>query len=325
MSYKKTKNTYKSSDNIHDIVYYVYTPEDGIAPIAVVQLAHGMCEYVERYEDLAEYLTSHGIIFCGADHLGHGSTALSNDEFGFFGKENGLDYVVSDIDLLRALMRKRYRMLPYILLGQSMGSFIARSYIVNYRDAIDGVILAGTSGGDKNINFGIMISGLISKLRGEKYRSKLLYSMSIGNYNKKFKNEKDSSAWLSSNMESRNKYKNDERCNFIFTAKGYNDMFRLLKYVTGPAWAANVPKNLPVFIISGSDDPVGNFGAGIADIESWLTEEELNELKVKLYPGYRHELLQETNCGEVYNDIYEWIESVREGVIAARTQSIFHM
>lgn len=305
-----------SSDKEHNIVYYVYTPE--IPPVAVLQIAHGMCEYTECYEEFAGYLTGLGIVVCGNDHLGHGSTALPEDR-GFFGGTGGGDHLVDDLEGLRAVMRRRYRNLPYILLGHSMGSFVARAYIIKYTDKLDGVILSGTSGGDVPLKFGLFVSGILIKLRGERYRSRWLKNLSSKNYNTRFKAEKDADSWLSKEVEIRHKYAGDERCNFIFTVRGYNDMFRLLQRVSSEEWAPSVPKGLPIFIIGGDNDPIGSYGNGIQMVCDRLQDAGIYDLTMKLYPGCRHEILNETERGTVYSDIYDWIMKVREGVLECRS------
>jgi alpha-beta hydrolase superfamily lysophospholipase len=317
MSYKKTTGTYPSSDKEHQISYNIYTPD--IPPVAVLQISHGMCEHIERYEEFAEYLTGHGIVVCGNDHLGHGS-AVPEDR-GFFGSSGGAGHLVDDIEELRVIMRRRYRSLPYILLGHSMGSFIVRAYIVKYKDTIDGVILSGTSGGDPRLKFGLFLTNILIKLRGERYRSRFVKRLQTANNNMRFKDENDSASWLTKDKEKRRIYNDDERCNFIFTLRGYNDLFRLLADVTSDQWALSVPKGLPVFIISGADDPIGDYGKGVQEVCDRLQDAEIYDLTMKLYPDCRHEILNETERGKVFGDIYDWIMKVREGVIECRTTS----
>lgn len=315
MNCKKTTGTYLSSDKEHNIAYYVWTPE--IPPVAVLQISHGMCEFMERYEEFAFYLTERGIVVCGSDHLGHGNSASAEDR-GFFGRTGGDGHLVDDIEGLRLIMRRRYRSLPYILLGHSMGSFIARVYMVKYSDALDGVILSGTSGGDVPIKFGLFISGLLIKLRGERYRSKWLKNLTSKDNNKRFKSEKNTVSWLSKDENIRGKYLADERCSFIFTVRGYNVMFKLLRDISAEDWAPSVPKGLPVFIISGADDPVGNYGTGVQLVCDRLQDAEIYDLSMKLYPGCRHEILNEIERETVYSDICDWIMKVREGVLECR-------
>jgi alpha-beta hydrolase superfamily lysophospholipase len=315
MNYKKTTGTYPSSDKEHNIVYYVYTPE--IPPVAVLQITHGMYEYTERYEEFADYFTGRGIVVCGNDHLGHGATSLPEDR-GFFGSSGGSEHLVDDLEGLRTVMRRRYRNLPYILLGHSMGSFVARAYITKYTDTLDGVILSGNSGGDKRLKFGLFVSNLLIKLRGERYRSRWLKNLQSKNNNIRFKTENDETSWISKDVEIRRKYADDERGNFIFTVRGYNDMFRILLNVSSEEWASSVPKGLPIFMIGGADDPIGDYGNGVQLVCDRLQDAEIYDLTMKIYPGCRHELLNETERETVYSDIYDWIMKVREGVLECR-------
>lgn len=315
MSFSKTTGTYLSSDKEHNLAYYVWTPKK--PPVAVLHICHGMCELMDRYHEFAVHMAEQGVVVCGADHLGHGNSASAEDR-GFFGSSNGDAHLVDDVEGLRLIMRQRYRNLPYILLGHSMGSFIARVYIVKYKDALDGVIISGTSGGDDRIQFGLFISSLIIKLRGERYRSKWLKRMTTKNRNERFISENCNSSWLTKEESKRSEYNRDERCNFIFTARGYNDMFKLLRDISSDNWAPSVPKGLPILIISGSEDPIGDYGKGVQTVCDRLQDAEVYELSLKLYPSCRHEILNETERKTVYSDILEWIMKVREGVLECR-------
>ena len=318
MSYQKKSDTFLSSDGETAIAYYVYTPED--TPRAVLQISHGMCEFIERYEDFAAFLCEHGIVVCGNDHKGHGASAASAEDYGYFG-DKGIQVLTNDLDELRKIMRKRYRSLPFILMGHSMGSFISRDYMARYGNNVDGVILSGTAGKHKQIGLAIALSGMIRFFRGKRYRSSLIEKLASGKYNVRFAEEKDKYSWLTKDQAIRDIYRKDERCTFTFTVEAYHDMFELLKDINTDAWAQSVPKGLPVFLIAGEEDPVGAYGEGVKEVYSLLETIELNELKMKLYPGCRHELVNETERETVYQDIVEWIDGICEGVIKCRTQN----
>lgn len=316
MPYTKTTSTFKSSDGEHNISYSVYTPS---APaIAIVQIIHGMCEFFDRYHEFAEYLCEKGVIVCGSDHLGHGASILTADDYGFFGHENGARHLVDDVEELRLILRKRFRALPYFMLGHSMGSFILRSYIVTYKNTIDGAIISGTSGGEQPLKAAKMLTSLIIRLKGERHRSKLLKKLSMGSYNDRFKSENDSTSWLSRNLESRKAYMADERCTFTFTARGYYDLFTLLQEISDEGWAAEVPKGLPILILNGLDDPVGDYGNGPQLVANRLQDCELYELSMRNYPEMRHEVLNEIGREHVYDDIFEWLLRIREGYLEDR-------
>lgn len=319
MPYTKKSDFYLSHDGQHNIAYYVYTPST--PAVAVLQIIHGMCEFTERYEEFIEFLTDKGFVVCGEDHLGHGASVSSDDDFGYFGARDGIEHLICDVEALRVIMRKRYRALPYFMLGHSMGSFIAREYITHYRDTIDGLILSGTSGTYKGMKASAKLAGIIAKLRGDHHRSKFIQAMGFRGYNSRFASENDRTSWISRNTESRTRYKNDKRCNFIFTAAGYRDLAQMLVDINGEEWASQVPMGLPIFIISGSDDPVGEYGAGPQSVADRLQDVELYDLSYRIYSGMRHEVLNEIGREEVYNDIYEWLMRTREGVLEDRLGS----
>ncbi len=319
MSCTKKSDFYPSHDGVHRIAYYVYTPSS--PAVAVVQIIHGMCEFLERYEEFITFLTERGIVVCGEDHLGHGASVESDDDFGYFGPENGIENLVEDVEMLRTIMRRRYRALPYIMLGHSMGSFILREYVIKHRDTIDGAIICGTSGTIKGMKLSSKLAGLIAKVRGDHHRSKLMFAAGFKGYNSRFAAEKDHSSWLSRNIENRNAYKQDRRCRFIFTAAGYRDLTQMLLDINGEEWAAEVPKGLPIFIISGGDDPVGEYGAGPQRVADALQDAEIYELSYRIYPEMRHEILNEIGREQVYEDVYQWIMATREGVLEDRLAS----
>ncbi len=315
MSFTKTTGTFLSSDGEHSLAYTVWTPLS--PPAAVLQICYGMGEVMDRYGDFAGYLTERGVVVCCGDHLGHGDL-VSPEDRGFFGSSDGPSHLVDDVEGLRLIMRRRYRSLPYVLLGHSLGSFIARAYIVKYKDALDGVILSGTSAGDGRIGFGLFITGLLIRLFGERHRSRWVKNMTMKGRNDRFKGEKSRSSWLSRDENVRAAFEGDERCRFIFTVRGYQDIIRLFAGISAESWAPSVPKGLPVLLVSGADDPLGDYGKGVQQVCDSLQDAEVYDLSLKLYPGMRHEILNEPERLTVYGDIAEWIMKVREGVLEDR-------
>ncbi len=315
MGYCKTEGSFLSADNKTQVRYYRYTPEGN--PLAILQISHGMCEYLERYETegFIEALTDQGIVVCGNDHLGHGKTAVSREDLGYF---EDYRHLVADLHTLNGILRKTYPRLPYVLMGHSMGSFLARSYMVTYDD-VDGVIVCGTSAANQPQGLAKALASGIAGLRGSHYRSSLLYNLSFAGYNKAFTAEKDGNSWLSAIPEVRRRYEADPLCGFVFTATAYRELFRLLGDISSEEWAASVPQSLPVFIISGDADPLGEGGEGIREVYARLEDRELNELRMKLYPGGRHEIHNDRCRNEVVTDIVAWIKEVAEGVVACRS------
>ncbi len=312
MGYIKEQKSFISPDKETEIVYYVYTPD--VTPKAVIQIIHGMCEYMERYEHFAEYLCSKGIVVCGYDMRGHGRSAKTKDDLGWFGAKKGYDYFSKDTEALRLIMREKYKRLPYIMFGHSMGSLVLRDYIVDHGTDIDGAIISGTVGGKYPLKQGIALTEFTARFKGGRSRRESLKDTIMKVFDMDFP-EGTPQAWLSRDINVGIENDKDELCGFTFTSRGFNDLLRLYDNVSYPEWAYDVPKSLPIFIVSGSEDPIGGKGEGVTEVYKSLEDAEINNLKFKLYDGARHELVNETNKEEIFDDIHTWCEGVIEGVI----------
>lgn len=313
------KGSYLSSDGKTEVSYRVFMPEGN--PRAILQICHGMTEHIGRYEGFARFLNENGVIVCGNDHLGHGDTGSPEDR-GFFAEEGGAEMVVEDVLALTKLMRAKYRNLPYILLGHSMGSFIARKYAAKYREHIDALIVSGTSGGGSGEKAAKLLASLLCKIKGKRARSKLLTGLVNSNNRKRFMSDGEL-GWLTRDEKIREKYAADPACTFTFTCGAYRDMFSMLCEVNDDAWFDSIALDLPVFIMSGADDSVGGYGVGVTSVFDRLNDRELCELSFKLYEGGRHEMLNELNRDEVYADVLAFVDSVCDGVLALRTGGLF--
>jgi alpha-beta hydrolase superfamily lysophospholipase len=300
---KEIKGTFLSSDEKNQIAYYIYEPDE---PRAVIQLSHGMCEYVERYAAHAEYFCSQGFVFAGNDHLGHGETAKNSEELGFI--ERSCD-LTDDLSKFTDILKERYPKLPIFLLGHSMGSFILRDYMTKYKEKINGAILSGTAGPGDPTALGKILASLLGKIYGSHHRSRLLFSMSLGAYSKKFGKDASPEAWISSDSNVWDAYKNDKFCHFVFTVHGYRVLFDVLGRVSKKAWAKAVPSDLPVLIVSGKDDPVGKFGKGVRKAEKRLSDAGVKDLSCVIFEGGRHELFNEAEPirSESYKTVTDWI------------------
>lgn len=307
MNSQKLTFTFPSSngkDTIYGVIWTPLTP-----PKAILQVTHGMCEYIERYEEFAQFLNGYGVIVCGHDHLGHGQTVTewNQNDLGYFGEKDGYQYLVKDVRQCYLEMKKRYPDLPYFLLGHSMGSFITRKYITKYGKELDGYICCGTSGPRRG-HFKITLADWICKLKGTRHRSKLLQSLVFFQYNRRCRPRNQTPyAWVCSDRQVTEEYENDPKCTFIFTASGFRDLFHLLTEVSQKAWASKVPKKLPFLLIAGKSDPVGNYGKGVWKVRNELYFANLKDLECILYPNMRHEILNEVGKLKVYNDILDWI------------------
>lgn len=305
MYYKKINWNLKSSNGTSDISCYIYEPLCQIK--GIVQISHGMCEYVERYDNFIAYMTERGILVCGNDHLGHGNSIKSKEDLGYFSKHGGWQYLVKDLKQLTDLVKDKYPSLPYFIFGHSMGSFLLRAYISNYGNEITGAIISGTGSKNPLAPFGYRFISIIGKLKGDYYRSKSFNKLFFSGYNKRFLKENSSFSWLTRDKTIKDLYEKDEKCNFIFTANGFKNLIEVQRLVTKNSWFYTVPKNLPLFILSGEEDPVGNYGKGVKDTYSGLLRANVTDITLKLYKDGRHEMINETNYKEVYQDLLDWI------------------
>lgn len=303
------ERTYLSADGETTVHAYVWAPE---APRAVVQLSHGMCEYVTRYRAWAERFAAAGFVFCGNDHLGHGNTAGGEENLGFTARRGGDALLVEDLHTLTAQMRAEYPDLPIFLYGHSMGSFAARAYLARYGSELAGALISGTGGPDNPTGLAKWLVHAGAALRGDRYRSKFIQKLAFGAYNKRFKEENDPLSWLTRDKSVRDAYRADPWCTFPFTAAGYDTLFSLLGGVSRRDWAEKVPKTLPVLLFSGEEDPVGNYGKGVRAVYERLKAAGVNAT-LKLYAGGRHEMHNEINRDEVFADLLAFLEGVLHG------------
>ena len=298
-------NSASGTTKIHAVRYI---PDGEIR--AILQISHGMVEYVERYEAFALYLNSKGILVTGNDHLGHGKSINSRDELGYFAKEDGNHAVLYDLYQLTQITKEKYPGIPYFLLGHSMGSFYVRQYLCEFGHELDGAIIMGTGCQSLAlVQTGRLLTSLIALFKGWHYRCEFVNNMAFGSYNKKFEPARTSKDWLSKDEAIVDKYVADEYCNFIFTLNAYYNMFIGISRLYNKKLLSQMPKSLPVFFVAGEDDPVGDFGKGVLKAVDMFKNTGMQNVKVKLYPTDRHEILNETDFRQVYDDLYTWLAS----------------
>jgi alpha-beta hydrolase superfamily lysophospholipase len=318
----KTQDKFRSFDKENDIVYYVWTPND--PPKGILHIVHGMSEYSDRYEDFAQFLCSKGYVVCADDHLGHGRTAKTDKDLGYITPKKGDVCLVKDEISLVEIMRKKYRHLPYIIFGHSMGSFITRVLVATHPDAVDGVILSGTSGSKPPFGFGKKVASLLCTFTGKKRRSKLIFAIAFSSYNKTFV-EKGQKAqgyeWLSPVPDKLAAFANDKLCGFRFTNGGYKAMFALGQYMSSEKWYEDYPKGMPTLLVAGAEDPVGQYGDGVLEVYTKLKEANMSDIEAKLYKGERHELLFGDKTELFLKDVEAWLERVTSSIVEARTQN----
>lgn len=307
MSYNLTKISYPSSDGKNTIYAEIYTPKTATAK-AVVQLSHGMIDYTARYEELAEYLCERGYILAGNHHLGHGLTAASPEDFGIFAERGGLDLVIEDMRTMNEKLRETFPTLPIVLMGHSMGSFLSRLYAVKYPRSIKGLVIHGSGGKNPLVGMGMALAKLIRMMRGARHRSPLIENLAFGAYNKHYPKNEGHNAWLTRAGELVADRDTNPYTSFKFTVSGYIDLFTALRDCNKKSWYKAYPKELPTLIVSGDDDPVGNYGKGPSEIYRGLMLAGVGRVELKLYEGARHELFKETCREEYFGDLVEWLE-----------------
>lgn len=318
----------------HSCHYIKIIPEG--KPKGIIQISHGMCEYIERYLPFAHFLADNGFIVCGNDHLGHGQTVNSDEELGYFSEKNGWQYAVEDLYKLTKIMKAEYPGLPYIMLGHSMGSFLARAYAVKHGSECCAYIFMGTADGFESavgeaaskIKHSSMLTDkipnacgilgkaalelmltqgeIIGRIKGYQYRSKTLDKIAFGKNNERIENQRTRYDWLSRDEDEVEKYINDPKCTFTFTVNGFINLASALWYVSDDKWYSNVPKDIPILLIAGDADPIGNYGNGVKSVYNKLCDYR-SDVSLVMYEGARHELLHETNKQEVYGDILSFI------------------
>ncbi len=315
MSYQKSTGTYRSSDGVTEVCYYRYLPEEN--PTAILQISHGMGEYIERYEreGFISAMTEQGFVVCGNDHIGHGGSVAPENPKGHF-----TDYrnITEDMHALNAIMRKTYPRLPYVLLGHGTGELLVRYYVTMYQD-VDGAILCDTVATSRPLAITKLLCTLMTASGRASLSSPMLHKRCVMFRNRRFSAERDDYSLFSARAAVRNSYQNDTRICFPLTASSYKELHGLAEFVSRDSWAASVPQSLPILLLSAEDDAVGGNGEAILDIYTLLEDRELCNLQKKQYPSGRHELLNDESRETVFADIVAWIREVVDGVVTCRS------
>lgn len=273
---------------------------------AVVQISHGMAEYIARYDEFAKFLNKNGYIVIGDDHRGHGKTR-GDAKLGIVPEGDSYFDTIEDMALLTKYAKEKYN-LPVILFGHSYGSFLSQGYIEKYSNEIVACILCGSARMDTfEAKFGQIVTNIQHALFGKDKEGKLINKLSFGMYEKPFKSEKRKFAWGSRDVESCEKYNKDENCQGILSLGFYKGFFNGLAkiYKNEPL---KIRKDLPIFIISGDKDPVGGMGKLVSNLHKMYVDFGF-DAKIKLYEGARHELTNEINKEEVFNDVLAFLDA----------------
>lgn len=276
----------------------------------VVQISHGMAETARRYKDFARELTRNGYIVYANDHRGHGKSADDIENQGYLGEGNAFPLLIDDMAQLSNQIKNKHPDLPLYLFSHSMGSFASQRYIMDYPNQLDGLILSGSNGKQGIIlSLGKILSKIEVLFRGKKAKSRIMNKITFGHYNRQFEEESTGVEWLTRDREKQIDYLKNPYCGSIFPASFYATFLDSLQYVEDENNFHKIPKDLPIYILSGDQDPVGDFSKGVKKLRNRYQKQGVKDLEMKIYEGARHELLNEINREEVIADIIQWFEA----------------
>lgn len=302
---------YPSAGGIHTVHACLWSPRT--QPRGVIQIIHGMEEYAARYAPFAETAAAHGFLVCAEDHLGHGETAHTPDggpEFGHF-PQNGKNLILQDIAALTEHAAARAPDKPYFLLGHSMGSFFCRVVLARSRRPFAGAVIMGTGYKNKAVlTAAAALTGCTGIIRGWKHKSPVLQRLVFGSYNRKFGGRPGGLEWLSADAANVQAYAGDPLCGFGFTCGGLAGLFSVIREACDRRTFAATDRKLPVFLVAGEDDPVGGFGAGVKKVAEKYKKAGLENVSLKLYPGARHEILNDICAQEASADILSFFSGI---------------
>ncbi len=282
--------------------------DENIRPKAVLQISHGMGEHSIRYTYFAQFMVKNGFVVYANDHRGHGETAKTEKELGFFAKNEGWNKVVEDTHDLSLLIKKEYPHIPLFLMGHSMGSFIVRDLSSKYSSDYKGVILSGTTGDPGAIAVvGKVIGKLLAAFQGSTHKNKFLHNTAFAKFNVPFKPNRTNFDWLTRDEKVVDNYVADPKCGMIMSIGFILDLAEGVGYTNSGRAFDDTNIDLPVLLLSGKQDPVSEGGKGVIEVYEKYKKRGIKDLEMKLYPGCRHEILNELNNEEVYKDILMWM------------------
>lgn len=298
--------TYDASSGEGRIFARAFAPAQKENVRGILQIAHGMAEHSLRYAEFASYLARQGFVVGINDHAGHGKSVSDKESYGYFGP-GGYMNLVKDMHKLRQFLQEDFPQAPYMIMGHSMGSFLTRRYLIQYGKGISAAVICGTSAGlpAPAMRAGLAFANRITAKKGPKGHDVRLKNLTIGGYNRAFRPARTEYDWLSRDETQVDLYQNDPLCGFDFTVSGYRELVRMLYDVNRPGWFRAVP-HIPLLLISGDRDPVGDFGKGVKKVHRNLVKTG-HDVKLLLYPEARHELLNEINKLEVCEDIFSFL------------------
>lgn len=298
--------TFPSTDGKNRIHAVEWLPDGEVR--AVLQIAHGVSEYILRYEPFAAYLTERGFAVVGHDHLGHGSSIAPGGKPMYFGPKGSWNWVVQDMEQRRALAREKFPALPYFLLGHSMGSFLTRTYLIRHPGKVDGAVVMGTGQMIAPLVAGGKLVAAAESLRvGEENASPIVQMLAFGSYNKIFAPNRTGFDWLSVNPENVDRYIADPLCGGNPSIGLFREMLGGISFIGNPEHIKQMDPTAPILLISGAMDPVGDCGKGVRRVYDLFRKAGIRNVTLKLYPELRHEILCETDRETVFEDVFRWL------------------
>ena len=306
MSFEVKAISVPSTDGIHNLQGKIYIPSDEIK--GLFHIVHGMTEHIERYDHIMSYLSENGYVCFGYDNLGHGKTAINDGELGFIAEKDGWKYLVDDVNAFDIEVKKQYPDKELYLMGHSMGSFIARLAFAKFPANYKKLIACGSTGKNPLSALGLILTSVIGAIRGRHHISKFILKLAFGSYNKKFSGN-TGYEWLTNDISLIEKYSKDKFCTFKFSVSAMHDLIKLISVCNSNLWFKSVDKTKPIFLISGEDDPVGNYGKGIKEVYNKLLKNEALA-KIKLYKNCRHEIINDICRDEVLFDILNFVKQI---------------
>ena len=304
----KYKSSFVSSDGSTDIYYTVWEPDS--KPCAVLQICHGMVEFIERYDEFARFLTDRNIAVIGHDHIGHGDSVNSTDDWGFFHEERGNEILIEDINTMMKVAKSKWSVDNYFLMGHSMGSFLVRQYMFTYpKNDLSGCIIMGTGYKFEPLIYIAKIASYIEGcVRGFKKPSNFVTKIFVKENIKMFPNARSVNDWLTKDRDIVREYNSNPKTSFRFSNRAYYDLFRGMLTIYKRKNTSKLNKNIPYLLVSGDCDPVGDFGEGVKKVYKEYKSLGILDVSIKLFRDDRHEILNEIDRNDVYKYIYEWIE-----------------
>ena len=299
---------FPSADGTTTLYGRTWAPEHG-APRAVLQLVHGIAEHIGRYDRFARFMSDHGYLVCAEDHLGHGNTPENAEDLGYTADKDGWVKMTDNVRALHERIAPQYPGIPYFILGHSMGSFLTRSYLIRHPGTVDACALLGTGQQPESVLKAGLAACRLEQIRlGKRGRSKLLQSLCFGAYNSQFKPNRTESDWVCSVDEVVDAYIADPFCQVMPTVTLMRDMLTGIRFNQQAENLAKMDKTTPVFFLSGDQDPVGSNGKGVRAAYQSFLDAGCGHVRLKLYPGGRHEMLNEHNWQDVYGELLSWFD-----------------